>query len=315
MVEIALITFLGQVAIPLGLVAWQWRSRNRREWLLRALAAAAYTAFIAVAGLWLLLPWYLPYGYALAGLAAAAVSFRGMRHRGFSAAGRRGARMRLVVSAAMALFCGGALGWALTGHLPPPGPPARISSPLGSGTYYVANGGYGILINPHMKTFRKEALAAYRGQGYAVDIVKLDGLGLRARGLFPSELERYHIYGQPVLAPCDGVVAGIENTLPDLRPPDMDRLNPEGNYVLLACADSEVLLAHLMQSSLSVRPGDRVSAGQALGRVGNSGYSTEPHLHLHAQRPHTPAGMTASEPLPLEVEGRLLFRNSRLVVR
>ncbi|WKN15764.1 M23 family metallopeptidase [Streptomyces sp. JUS-F4] len=55
-----------------------------------------------------------------------------------------------------------------------------------------------------------------------------------------------------------------------------------GNHVVLDLGDSTyAVYAHLQRGSLRVRPGDRVRAGQRLGRVGNSGNTTEPHLHFH----------------------------------
>jgi len=69
-----------------------------------------------------------------------------------------------------------------------------------------------------------------------------------------------------------------------------------------------------MQSSVAVAPGDRVREGQQIGRVGNSGYSTEPHLHIHAQHGGG-ADFLAADPLPLQVAGRTLVRNSRIDAR
>ncbi|MFE1482173.1 M23 family metallopeptidase [Streptomyces fimicarius] len=55
-----------------------------------------------------------------------------------------------------------------------------------------------------------------------------------------------------------------------------------GNHVILDLGDSTyAVYAHLQRGSLRVGPGDRVRAGQRLGRVGNSGNTTEPHLHFH----------------------------------
>ncbi|MFD4224810.1 M23 family metallopeptidase [Streptomyces griseus] len=55
-----------------------------------------------------------------------------------------------------------------------------------------------------------------------------------------------------------------------------------GNHVVLDLGDSTyAVYAHLQRGSLRVGPGDRVRAGQRLGRVGNSGNTTEPHLHFH----------------------------------
>jgi hypothetical protein len=215
----------------------------------------------------------------------------------------------------MTAFCAGMLAWALSGYSPPANPTIDLASPLKNGMFYVVNGGYSILINPHIKTLKRESLAAYRAQSYAVDIVQMDRFGRRADGWIPADLTRYHIFGEPVSAPCSGVVTQTEDRWSDQTPPDGDPLHPAGNFVLLECAEASVLLAHLMKSSIPVRAGDRVQAGDHIGRVGNSGLSMEPHLHLHAQRHPGAENFLASEPLPLKIEGRTLVRNDRLVPR
>jgi murein DD-endopeptidase MepM/ murein hydrolase activator NlpD len=173
------------------------------------------------------------------------------------------------------------------------------------------NGGHSILINPHMKTLDRPELAGYRGQSYAVDWVKVDGWGRRASGILPDALGDYFIFGEPVYAPCSGAVRRIENALPDHRPGDPEHVPPAGNFVLLECGGAQVLLAHLMAGSVTVGAGDAVQAGQPIGRVGNSGRSTEPHLHVHAQRPSADGSLNA-EPLPVSVDGRVPVRGSRL---
>jgi hypothetical protein len=317
MAEIAFITILGQLLLPLALLAWTWRGicSGRVEWLLKTLSLAAYLALIAVAGIWMLVPWYLPYGFAILGLAAGAAAY-GRSRRPFSHYERRvRTGLRLGWHLSLATVCAGALFWALSGYGPPPGPIVGLASPLKDGAFYVVNGGYSILINPHMKTLERESLGEYRAQSYALDIVRLDRFGRRADGIWPKQLERYHIFREPVYAPCAGKVARTEYRLPDLTPPQQDRQHPAGNFVLLECGEFDVLLAHLMQSSLTVKPGERVQTGQLMGRVGNSGLSTEPHLHLHAQRRSPDDNFLAAEPLALRIEGRILVRNSRMDLR
>jgi hypothetical protein len=229
--------------------------------------------------------------------------------------GRPRRRFQTILNLVMTAFCAGMLAWALSGYSPPAKPTIDLASPLKNGMFYVVNGGYSILINPHIKTLKRESLAAYRAQSYAVDIVQMDRFGRRADGWIPADLTRYHIFGEPVSAPCSGVVTQTEDRLSDQALPGGDPLHPAGNFVLLKCAEASVLLAHLMQSSISVRAGDRVQIGEHIGRVGNSGLSMEPHLHLHAQRHPGAENFLASEPLPLKIEGRTLVRNDRLVPR
>jgi hypothetical protein len=318
MAEIIFITILGEILLPLALLAWLWRGScdSRVEWLLKTVSLAAYLLLIAVAGIWLLVPWYLPYGIAALGFAAASVAW-GRCKRPSPVYGRRfRTRFRVGWHLVLALFCSGILAWALLGHQPPAGlPAAGLASPVKNGTFYVVNGGYSILINPHMKTLTRESLAGYRAQSYALDIVRIDRFGRRAEGLWPLALGRYYIFGEPVYAPCSGVVARAEDGQSDRLPPEDGRHHPAGNFVLLECDEYDVLLAHLMHASLRVQRGERVQTGQWMARVGNSGLSTEPHLHLHVQRRSSAENFLDAEPLPVRVEGRILVRNSRLFSR
>jgi murein DD-endopeptidase MepM/ murein hydrolase activator NlpD len=113
-----------------------------------------------------------------------------------------------------------------------------------------------------------------RPQWFAYDFLREDGATL----------------GSKILAPCDGIVVGTETTLPDKKPQrwfskNASR-NPAGNFVLIQVdgrSDVYVALAHLQRGSVQVEVGDRVKPGQLVGRCGNSGNTTAPHLHMHAQ--------------------------------
>jgi murein DD-endopeptidase MepM/ murein hydrolase activator NlpD len=85
-----------------------------------------------------------------------------------------------------------------------------------------------------------------------------------------------------------------------------------GNHVLLRCGPADILLAHMMRGSLIVTPGDAVQEGDLLGRVGNSGNSSAPHLHFHAQRRGTPEAPFSGTPLPMRFDGKFPVRGSRL---
>ncbi len=316
MLEITVITVVGQVILPVVMLFWLWRSRGAggAERLWKCLATAAYLAMIVVAGVWLLLPWYLPYGYAIVGVGAAFAAGREQSRRARRDEKTLKSLLRGASWVLVGLLCAGVVAHALYGRRPPTRPLAVIAAPLRGGNYLVVNGGFSILINPHMKTLHRGSLWPYRGQSYAVDIVKLDALGFRARGFWPADLHRYHIFGETVYAPCDGQVIRVENHLSDLSPPLRDREHPAGNFVYLECLDASILLAHLMHGSLAVAAGDRVHTGQYLARVGNSGYSTEPHLHVHAQRRAAAGGFMAGEPIPLQIEDGVPVRNTRLTV-
>ena len=150
-----------------------------------------------------------------------------------------------------------------------------LQSPLEHGSYLVIHGGGNAVVNHH---------ALVHAQQHALDIVAVGSWGFRADGLMPTELSRYEVYGKGVLAPCEGIVLSTCNDLDDLPPLESDRSAPAGNHVLLYCSDSNVTLtlAHLQKGSVTVDMGQSVPAGHMVGRVGNSGNTSEPHLHIHA---------------------------------
>lgn len=76
-----------------------------------------------------------------------------------------------------------------------------------------------------------------------------------------------------------------------------------------------VTLRHLKQGSVQVSAGDRVFAGQEIGKIGNSGDSGEPHLHIHAQRSGSDAAALDGDPLPMMFANRYLVRNARFESR
>jgi hypothetical protein len=313
MADIVWVTLLGQVVLPIGIIAWiaVGRATGALELWLKLLAAAAYGGLLAVVGVWLLIPWGALWGYAAAAGLAAWAAWRRLRREPLHGPITARTRWRLGSYAAVSALCLAATATALIGYDPPGPAVVRLSSPLNNGIFYTVNGGYSILINPHMKTLRRSELAGYRGQSYAVDIVKVDRWGRRAAGILPEALEDYFIYGEPVYAPCTGVVARTENAQPDRNPVDPEYGPPAGNFVLLECDEGQVLLAHLMEGSVGVESGKRVREGQPVGRVGNSGRSTEPHLHLHAQARSADASLS-SAPLPIRVNGQILVRSSRM---
>ncbi|HSQ61460.1 MAG TPA: M23 family metallopeptidase [Acidobacteriota bacterium] len=131
--------------------------------------------------------------------------------------------------------------------------------------------------------------AGARNQRFALDLaIVRDGSTHAGDG---STLEQYHCWGAPALAPAAGTVVTAVDTLPDNPMGITDRENAAGNYVIVDHGGGEYsFLAHLQRGSLRVRPGASVAAGQPLGLVGNSGNTSEPHLHFHLQDgPNFPA--------------------------
>jgi len=132
------------------------------------------------------------------------------------------------------------------------------------------------------RTLEKNYHAFTRDQRFALDVVIVkEGKTHRGDG---TGLADYFCYGRPVLAPAAGTVVWAQDSLPDQVPGQMDPAHATGNSLVLDHGNGEFsLLAHLQPRSLRFRVGDRVSQGSVVGSCGNSGNTSEPHLHYHLQ--------------------------------
>ncbi|MDA2668843.1 M23 family metallopeptidase [Bacillus sp. SW7] len=117
-----------------------------------------------------------------------------------------------------------------------------------------------------------------------------------------SKLKDYGIYGAKVMAPASGTVVSINNDEKDLVPGSDDFQSMAGNHIYLRLDETGtfLVLAHLKKGSIKVKEGQHVNEGEFLAQVGNSGSSSEPHLHIHHQRQDpSKVSMFLAEGLPL----------------
>ncbi len=99
-----------------------------------------------------------------------------------------------------------------------------------------------------------------------------------------SRLEDYYCYNLPVLAPADGYVAEVIDHVPDNAPGQVNLRDNWGNAIVIRHAEGLYTnLAHLRAGTIEVQPGQYVRRGQVLARLGNSGRSPVPHLHMQVQ--------------------------------
>jgi len=119
-------------------------------------------------------------------------------------------------------------------------------------------------------------------QQFAYDLLKVAN-GISYQG-DPLKNESYFAFAEPILAPCDAVVEIAIDGVPDNIPGETNPIQLTGNTIVLKTEAGEfILMCHLMQGSVQVKKGDRVSQGEVLAKCGNSGNSTEAHLHLQLQ--------------------------------
>jgi Peptidase family M23 len=283
--------------LPMSLAARIWRADDAATWFAATYVACAFSVYIWLAGVW---GWFGRIARAFAPGATLVAVVASLVH-GFPSTPLRDGSAPLLDAAIGSAFVALAAG-ALRGRRLAE-PAIEGTFPLRGGTFIIAHGGTTRIVNYHV---------AHRSQRHAIDVLKLNGAGVRARGLFPRRVDRYAIYGAEVVAPVDGLVVAAIDGFPDLSPPDRDAVNRGGNHLVIETNGATVYLAHLMRGSLQVAVGTRVRAGQALARAGNSGNTTEPHLHVHAERGHYRGHMSAAEGVPLRFGGRLLVRNDRV---
>lgn len=189
----------------------------------------------------------------------------------------------------------------------PPAPVSREGAPIGAplrgGVWLAGNG-------PAAESGHRRALIPIGGtpsiaQRFAIDWVKVaeDNRTFSGDSLKNSS---YYAYGQDALAVGDGRVVETKDSIPENIPGINSRAVPitletvGGNHVIIELGGGRyAFYAHLQPGSLRVKLGDQVRRGQVVGLVGNSGNSTEPHLHFHISDGNSPLG---SEGLPYNYE-------------
>ena len=267
------------------------RFRSIVRWVLPVLLAAVLLpawalyfsgGFLAVIG-WVAL---ISAGQLLAPLSLLALLVHAIRRRRFSRP-----MQATFALAALALWPGlwsvGILSRTFPSDLESSSPSATIRLPSNE-LLRVGWGGDRVKTNYH---------AAFPDQRWAYDL-------LVEPAMHGSEnLEDYGCYGTPVVAPTSARVHYASDGSPDQIPgkASMNLKNPIGNTVMLELeGDTYLIIAHLKPGSVLVKTGDHVVEGDPIGECGNSGNTSEPHIHIHHQRQDpTDRPLNFSEGLPL----------------
>lgn len=177
--------------------------------------------------------------------------------------------------------------------LPIPEGAVSFEFPLKNGNFVITNSG---------KSYDIHTLPVEK---YALDITK-QGNSFNIFKSAKSNLEDDPTYGISVYSPCVGNIKYVKDGVKDQPFGVRDRSTGGGNSITIGCDGFDVYMAHFKSGSLLVREGDIVSTGQEIARVGNSGNTTGPHLHLMAYRWNE--DNTEKIPLPMLFKGRVLYR-------
>lgn len=136
--------------------------------------------------------------------------------------------------------------------------------------WFVFWGGKNEFINYHY---------VFESQRYAYDLVIMKNGNSFENS--PDHNDNYHAFNKEITAPASGKVIKIVNHIKDNIPGKMNRLRPAGNYIVIQHAENEYsFIAHFKRKSITVKKGDSVVCGDVIGQCGNSGNSSEPHIHF-----------------------------------
>lgn len=123
----------------------------------------------------------------------------------------------------------------------------------------------------------------HKSQRRAADLVRVDTTG-RTHSGDGKRNDDYYAYGEEIFAVADGTVVTVIDGVPENTPGTMNPYFALGNIVIIAHAGGvHSAYAHLQPGKLRVKVGAKVNPGTVLGLCGNSGNSSEPHLHFQLQ--------------------------------
>jgi len=141
-----------------------------------------------------------------------------------------------------------------------------------NGTWKVTNGGRTVETNNHADPERSP-----KSMQHAYDF-RLEHTG------DGTKLEDYEVFRKEVTSPANGKIIQIINGAIDVIPGERDRGNGVGNMIITDYGNGEFgMLCHLKHNSIKVEVGDEIKQGQAVGLCGNTGNTSEPHVHFQLQ--------------------------------
>ena len=301
------------LVVPLILIVWTWRRSYASITALsiQVLVLMSYTAFIFLMGTWVFASFYLRYAILILTIAVIIRSLMRVGNLPFFVTphflGWVAYCAGVVITAGLLYLVAG----SIRSHFYDEAP-VNIAFPFKHGTYGVFEGGNGrvsSLMNYHFGASMHRGARTNLSMRYAVDITKLTPWGNDANGFLPTQNEKYAVFNQVVYSPCDGEISDVEDKWPNETPWTGNPPYNVGNHVLITSDDFGVLMGHLQKGSILVKTGDRVKTGEPVARTGNSGWTSQPHLHIQAMRKGTGL-FWGWEGIPIFFDGKNPVKNS-----
>ena len=301
------LAILFYLIIPIVFIAWIWHQtpKNRWIWALNSTFVGLYLINLYLTGAWPFVG--IPFVFRYLFLVFFAVALL----RSFPRVNREKLPLKRkafsILGYGILVVFSGILSWEIVSAVKGRSPSEDtivLEFPMKNGSYYVLHGGSHNVINHHYPVL---------GQRYALDIVKLNKIGMRSNKITPAKKSDYYIFSEDLFSPVTGTVIEAENGIDDAPKLNIDRENPAGNhlYIQVENTNRAVVLAHLQKGSLKVKKGDHVKQGQLIGKVGNTGNTSEPHLHIHVVEINEKGDfLFDAKPISMIFNNKFLVRNS-----
>lgn len=287
------------------------RSASRREGVVRLLGAWSLMIGLLLVGVWIAPPPIKLWTYCVL------LVFASVLHV-LRSAGREPFRLLRLshIPTFASIGLGGLFLWqGLSGRLQPDIEFVNLAPPMrpAEGICVISEGN-SLALNAH---FIASSSPLGFQEMHSVDFVKVRSNGFRTRSWQlssqPKDIAEYLIYNEPVFAPCTGSVQEMKNNQADHPAGGQYRDKLGVNFVRLRCGKVDINLVHLKRGSIEVSVGQSLTTGDFIGKVGNSGNTEEPHLHIQAQTIPTPeSGDTYPQPVPMTFNGQYLSRGECL---
>ena len=258
---------------------WRRKPRNFNQWLIFVVPSVISALFVFFAAPWPYLDLYLRWVFLILYVIVLYRSFRQA-----SILPRQGkVRVHTIfLRSALFLVMGYLLVLYFEGYSYPQRKAVELQFPFKGGNYYLMQGGGSRVTNAAHRNF------SVRKYGYAQDIAAVNGWGSRIKGFMHSSLlEDYEIFHDTIYSPCKGIVIQLVDGVQNNPIGGYNRKEVHGNHIVIQADGYRIFMAHFQKGSFQVHLGQTIEVGQVIGLCGNSGFSSEPHLHLSAFRNYT----------------------------